>query len=138
MCNTETQLPYSDFSIHVLYESQSTDMPPIADRYSTDIWHSLYWPSVDWCVGQHIGWPTRGQVSANILIDISTNMAIERRPILSRHVDRHIGPYCQPILNQGVHKLHKIPFMFAITQRQIAQREEKTLTLFGRKSHCKH
>ena len=52
-------------------QSQSTDMPLIVGRYSTDIWHSLYWLSVDWCIGQHIGRSTRGRVSADISIDMS-------------------------------------------------------------------
>ena len=76
-----------------------------------------------------------------------TYWSADTRSSVSRHIDRHInqysnrdqhiGQYCRPILNRGMYKLHKIPFMFAVRQRQIAQREEKTLTLFRGKSHCK-
>ena len=97
MRNTETQLPYSDFSIHVLYESQLTDMPPIVDRYSTDsraIFHRhLALPALAEC--RPVYWLTYRladtQSSVSRHIDQHVNQYSNR--------DQHIGQYCRPILN---------------------------------------
>lgn len=85
--NTETQLPYSDFSIHVLYDSvtvdrYATDSGPIFHLQSSNIPPTfgtpcIYWLSVDWCIGQHIGRSTRGRVSA----DISTCQLIRQSKV---------------------------------------------------------
>ena len=99
--------------VYMYYTSHSW---PIFHRQSSNI------PST-------FGTPCIGQVSTSVLADISVNQY--------SNWDQHISQYCRPILNWGMHKLHKIPFMFAVTQRQIAQREEKTLTLFLGKSRCK-
>ena len=73
--------------------------------------------------------PDSVDMSTDMLADTLTAMSVECRPTywltcqptVDRYGDRestdtwHNGRWCQTILNQGVHKLHKIPFGLAIT-----------------------
>ena len=110
-----TLKPYSPFLINTNYIiQQSTDMPPIVDRYSMDswpifhlqYWHSLYQLSVDWYTGD---------VLAGVSVE-PADMLVERSPTVDRYGDWESADTwltCWQIVPtdtwpRDMHKLHKI------------------------------